>query len=286
MKNQNKKNNKGITLVALIITIIVLLILAVVAIGAITNDGIISKAKQARDDYGKAQDKENSILQGYLDKINDNAGNGNNGSGNENQGNGSTGNENNGNGSIENESNEDGTAPLVDEYGNDAKNIILSETENIDVYDEYGNKIVVPAGFMIRVDESTTYADHVTEGLVIEDASGNQFVWVPVGEGITNGEKTANITLGRYSNFVANSDGEYIPVAEDTEIDGYTEVQNSDAIATAKNLSGFFTLTITISFNLLCISSNFLYNSKLLSKSWDVFKFIFKVLFALIFFDA
>ena len=73
MRNQNTKNNKGITLIALIITIIVLLILAVVAIGAVQNDGIINHAKNARDQYGTAQKKENTTLGNYIEKLNENA---------------------------------------------------------------------------------------------------------------------------------------------------------------------------------------------------------------------
>lgn len=59
------KTQKGITLVALIITIIVLLILAVVAIQAVQGDGIISHAKNARDEYEQAQAEEIGILSGY-----------------------------------------------------------------------------------------------------------------------------------------------------------------------------------------------------------------------------
>ena len=69
------KEQKGITLIALIITIIVLLILAVVAIGAVQNDGIINYAKNARQEYGAAQVKENDILQGYLSNIQVHTGN-------------------------------------------------------------------------------------------------------------------------------------------------------------------------------------------------------------------
>ena len=46
MRNINKE--KGITLIALIITIVVLLILAVVAINAVTGDGIIQHATNAK----------------------------------------------------------------------------------------------------------------------------------------------------------------------------------------------------------------------------------------------
>ena len=66
------KREKGITLIALIITIIVLLILAVVAIGAVQNDGIINYAKNARKEYGKAGINENTTLEGYFNKIEDN----------------------------------------------------------------------------------------------------------------------------------------------------------------------------------------------------------------------
>ena len=65
-------NNKGITLVALIITIIVLLILAVVAIRAISNDGIISKAKEAQTKTEEAQVDEQAKLEEYLGEIESN----------------------------------------------------------------------------------------------------------------------------------------------------------------------------------------------------------------------
>ena len=73
MKKLKKgKMDKGITLIALIITIIVLLILAVVAIRAVQGDGIIEHAKNARDEYGKAQVKEQTTLENYLGRIEEN----------------------------------------------------------------------------------------------------------------------------------------------------------------------------------------------------------------------
>ena len=68
MKKKYSKN-KGITLIALIITIIVLLILAVVAIRVVTGEGIIAHAKNARDNYNKAQIVENGVLQNYANYI-------------------------------------------------------------------------------------------------------------------------------------------------------------------------------------------------------------------------
>ena len=180
MKRLNK--NKGITLVALIITIIVLLILAVVAIRAVQGDGIIRYAKNAKTEYQAVQVNEDATLDSYLTKLDENAGNG--------------------------EGGDTGTALTVAEAQTKG---VLSTTSNTEVYDEYGNKIVVPAGFKI-----TTDASHVTEGIVIEDVSagtetvGSQFVWIPVGDVYTTTdetkteENTKTITLGRY---VFSSDG-------------------------------------------------------------------------------
>lgn len=75
--------------------------------------------------------------------------------------------------------------------------------ENKTLIDDYGNKVVVPQGFKIASDSSTT----VTGGVVIEDVlagdentKGSQFVWVPIGNIITDNKGTAKtITLGRYT---------------------------------------------------------------------------------------
>ena len=169
------KSQKGITLIALIITIIVLLILAVVAIGAVQNDGVINHAKNARDEYEKAGANENTTLEGYLDKIEDNL-------------------------------------PVTMEDAMKPK--MLTKKANSDVIDKYGNKITVPAGFKIIVDKTTGYTEETidaTKGIVIEDAQGNQFVWIPVGNVYYSETEYKTITLGRYVNFTANSKGEYIP---------------------------------------------------------------------------
>ena len=60
------KQEKGITLVALIITIIVLLILAIITIAAVSGDGIINHAENARDSYKTAQNTENKQLTNYV----------------------------------------------------------------------------------------------------------------------------------------------------------------------------------------------------------------------------
>ena len=57
--NKTKKNARGITLIALVITTIVLLILAGVAIAALSGDnGILTRAKEAKEKTAQAQKEE------------------------------------------------------------------------------------------------------------------------------------------------------------------------------------------------------------------------------------
>ena len=69
VKREKMKNVKGITLIALVITIIVLLILAGVALAAISGeDGILSKATQAKEKNEEATAREKlqlAILASY-----------------------------------------------------------------------------------------------------------------------------------------------------------------------------------------------------------------------------
>ena len=64
MKKEIKnKQEKGITLIALVVTIVVLLILAGVSISlVINNNGVISKAKEAKNRYAEAQTNEENQL--------------------------------------------------------------------------------------------------------------------------------------------------------------------------------------------------------------------------------
>ena len=71
MKKEIKnKQEKGITLIALVVTIVVLLILAGVSISlVINNNGVISKAKDARDKYAEAQTNDEKQLEETSDWI-------------------------------------------------------------------------------------------------------------------------------------------------------------------------------------------------------------------------
>lgn len=111
---------------------------------------------------------------------------------------------------------------------------MFEKTTNTEVTDGYGNKIVVPTGFKITDD-----ATDVTQGVVIEDKDGNQFVWIPVGTIYTNVNKTesAIITLDRYT-----FDSEGKPTAHGTDvIDSYCQElsESSYGNATAKDLNSF-----------------------------------------------
>lgn len=71
MKKEIKnKQEKGITLIALVVTIVVLLILAGVSISLVlNNNGVISRAKEARDQYAEAQTNEENQLNEVSDWI-------------------------------------------------------------------------------------------------------------------------------------------------------------------------------------------------------------------------
>ena len=71
MKKEIKnKQEKGITLIALVVTIVVLLILAGVSISlVINNNGVISKAKEAKNQYAEAQTNDEKHLEETSDWI-------------------------------------------------------------------------------------------------------------------------------------------------------------------------------------------------------------------------
>ena len=115
--------------------------------------------------------------------------------------------------------------------------------------DAKGNKIVVPGGFKVVTSLATT----VDKGIVIQDNSGNQFVWIPIGT-ITKADGTkVTIDLGRYtfaSNGTPTLKQAASAYASTVTIDGYykelttSRVGNdSDENATAINLAQFISKT-------------------------------------------
>ena len=164
----NKRGQAAVTLVALVVTIIVLILLAGVSISlVIGNNGIMQKAAKGREDYTGAAINEQLDLNKIEDYIEDNTSN----------------------------------KSEIEKYRKSGK-YFESETT---IKDENENEIKIPQGFKIAQDSGL----NVTEGIVIEDNDiiegvgnnrGNQYVWVPVGNGIKKNDGTeVNITLGRYT---------------------------------------------------------------------------------------
>ncbi len=71
-KMKIKKGNFGITLIALVITVIVLIILAGVTISLVVGDnGIITKAKEAKQNMTNASAEEKELMQNMLNEMNE-----------------------------------------------------------------------------------------------------------------------------------------------------------------------------------------------------------------------
>ena len=68
---------------------------------------------------------------------------------------------------------------LIGDLVADNVNKIVNEKKNVELLDENGNKIVVPAGFKIVSDDTTNNAQTVEQGIVVEDEKENQYVWIP-----------------------------------------------------------------------------------------------------------
>ncbi len=195
-RNNIKNNEKGITLIALVVTIIVLIILAGISISLILgNNGIITKARDAKKNENEAQTREKiqiawdgvqieGIPKGWDNETKTEA--------------------------LENElkkSDNNAKADLVEtdiikvkykgyESTIDTKdgNIIIS---NVDVKKEEENKeyssdgktAIIPAGFTISDKEEEKSIDN---GLVVKGPDGSEFVWIPINKETLSPEGTSN----------------------------------------------------------------------------------------------
>ena len=210
----NKNKDRGITLVALVITIIILLILAGITISSLTNTGLFKNAQKAKDETQNAEENQVKTLNEYEDELNKYI-----------------------SGTPE--------TPPVAQVKKVADNVgtVLSTTDNTELQDAYGNKIVVPAGFKITNDATT-----VDKGIVIEDATsgataGSQFVWIPVGKIYTDTAKTdANaktIELGRYSFDSNGNKSAYSGSFVEEDANDASTLTNTENKAIAKNITNF-----------------------------------------------
>ena len=149
MKN---KQEKGITLIALVVTIVVLLILAGVSISLVlNNNGIISKAKEAKNRYAEAQTNEEKQLNELANLISTKLG------------------ETTGGGSGNSTTKVDGV-PIPEGFvyvgGTKDSGLVISDNSDVD---------------------KEKYKGQSTVGT---DLVGNQFVWIPV-ENIADYKRTA-----------------------------------------------------------------------------------------------
>ena len=203
----NKNKDKGITLLALVITIIILLILATISIQSLTNTGLFQKASEAKEKTQNAEENQAKTLNEYEDELNK---------------------------YISGTAKEKFKGTTVADAIKYAD--ILNNDNNTELQDEYGNKIVVPAGFKITNDATT-----VNKGIVIVDSNENEFVWIPVGKIYTDKEKTeANtktIELGRYE-FDSNG-------VKSAYSGSYVEEDKGDTTTTLKNLGNTIAKNIT-----------------------------------------
>ena len=196
--------NKGITLVSLVITIVILLILAGITISTLTNTGLFKQAQKAKNVTEEKTAEEKVTLDNYEEQL--------------------------------------GIASGAKEY-TAAKTIVEAQKEdmltkkiNSEITDEYGNKVIVPAGFKI-----TNNATTVNKGIVIIDSNQNEFVWIPVGKIYTDVEKTeANsktIELGRYE-FDSNGN-------KSSYSGSFVEEDKGDTNTTLKNYGNTIAKNIT-----------------------------------------
>ena len=168
------RKERGITLIALVVTVIVLIILAGVSISLVLGEnGIVNKAKKAKENTELAKVEEETSLNELAKQIEETSG-------------GTT--------------NPPETIKTVEEVKGGS---YFDKATTLK--DSNGNLIKVPQGFKIAQDSGI----NVTEGIVIEDNDiidgignnrGNQYVWIPVGNGIKKADgTTVDITLGRYT---------------------------------------------------------------------------------------
>ncbi len=193
-RNKILKGSKGITLIALAITIIILLILAGISIGALTGDNsVIKEARNSKELAEKKQLEEqveiaklkaeethrNPTLDDVIQEIVDEGV--------------ITSKEqvNRKNGDITTDLGYVLKGLLIEYFpGQPDENGIFQVNSTVDGKTATANNPTIPAGFKPLKTETSTWTDDTTKtapteqdvknGLVIQDAEGNEFVWVPV----------------------------------------------------------------------------------------------------------
>ncbi len=149
-KFHETSNQRGITLIALVITIVILIILATVSIKVVLGEGgLIDRAQEGKSLTDQAQTDEQEELTGAEEYINGILV------------------------EIEDQNPPGEKSEVAEAIENGTK-----YTDTTPIKDDLENTVYIPGGFHLAKDSGTK----VEEGIVIEDDSGNQFVWIPTGE--------------------------------------------------------------------------------------------------------
>ena len=196
------KETKGITLIALVITIVVLLILAGVVIATLNgNDNIIKNANTAVGKYNEKVNEEQGVLDTLEEKLKEYT---NGGSSNP---------------PTPGEPGTPPTTPTVDSNGLATTPTTIKPSTN----NANNLQIVIPAGFAPAILQTGTTqslpgkdgsvknkmpvsqwnnitAEDINKGIVVVDADGNEFVWIP----ITDASKFARVAWTTAYGFDAN----------------------------------------------------------------------------------
>ncbi len=232
------KETKGITLIALVITIVVLLILAGVVIATLNgNDNIIKNANTAVGIYNEKVNEEHGILDTLEEKLKEYTKGGSS------------------NPTTPEEPETPPTTPTVDSNG------LATKKETI-IPDEENNpnlQIVIPAGFAPAILQTGTTqslpgedgsvknkmpasqwnnitAENINKGIVVVDADGNEFVWIP----ITDSSKFARTAwiVGEWDEPEADE------LAETSTLNAYWEDKTTDEyknmVTSVNNHKGFY----------------------------------------------
>ena len=160
-KEKTRQGNKGITLIALVVTIVVLIILATVSINAVLGqNGIIKKAKQAKEMYSNSIAKDNEEMDRLLNEMAEDDSNGGGSGG----------------------GSDTPTKPVAGTTV--TKPGTWTSSQVTPIADGNGGTVPLPNGFYY-------VGGDINTGLVISDkqndtmnasgtSMGNQFVWIPV----------------------------------------------------------------------------------------------------------
>ena len=184
-KGEKDKNmrNKGITLIALVITIIVLLILAGVSIATLTGEnGILTRANDAKTNTGIAEEKE-AIQLAYAGAVAEKRGTGDITADDLNREFGTNG---------TNATATDGTNGEITVTFAPPSNRVYTIDSNGNISED-GGEVTPPTGSLPSTEETSPFLpdgatvteDDLNEGVTIKDSNNNEWVWIVVPKSVT-----------------------------------------------------------------------------------------------------